>query len=411
MAKKRKITKRKKKVTLITKNNRLFKRLKEIILRDSLTGTYNYQYLIDRLDVELKHAKRYIFPLSIIMVDIDYFKSINDTYGHTVGDNVLKEFARYLKKFARTTDVITRYSGAEFVMLLPDTAKDGAIALGERLCEKIQRHTFDQKKNRIKLKVSIGITNFPEDGVDTVSGLIDAADQALQNAKEQGGNRVSAFKALSEEEIKIRRRREGIEDLRKRLKKAGKKVDQALLESIYGFAKAIEARNHYTGEHAEEMVAIVRNIGKELNLSKKYIANLEHAAVLHDLGKIGIDDNILRKRAKLTKREYEQIKKHPRIGAEILRSIHFLRDVVPMILHHHERYDGMGYDSGLKGKKIPLGARILAIADVYQALISDRPYRKAYAKKEALEIIKEGSGTQFDPDVVNALFKILKVKK
>ena len=199
-----------------------------------------------------------------------------------------------------------------------------------------------------------------------------------------------------------------MEGLKVNLKKAGKKLDQVLLESIYAFAKAIEARDHYTGEHAEKMVSIVRNIAKELNLPQAKTTSLEQAAVLHDLGKIGIDDKILRKKAKLSKKEYEQIKKHPLIGAEIIRSIHFLKEVVPFILYHHERFDGKGYVAGLKGNDIPLGARILAIADVYQALISDRPYRKAYSQKKALDIIKESSGKQFDPDVVKALLKTVK---
>lgn len=202
-----------------------------------------------------------------------------------------------------------------------------------------------------------------------------------------------------------------INDLRTKLKKSGKKLDQALLEFIYAFSKAIEARDYYTGKHAEKMIDIVRGIGSQLGLAKKDIANLEHAAVLHDLGKIGIDDKILRKKGRLTKREYNEIKKHPRIGAEIIRSIHFLKDVVPLILYHHERYDGKGYTSGLKGENIPIGARILAIADVYQALISDRPYRRAYTKPKALEMIKKASGTQFDPAIVKALLKSLKSKR
>lgn len=202
-----------------------------------------------------------------------------------------------------------------------------------------------------------------------------------------------------------------INDLKRKLKRAGKKLDVALLEFIYAFSKAIEARDYYTGKHAEKMIDIVRRIGLELGLAKKDIANLEHAAVLHDLGKIGIDDKILRKKGRLTKKEYREIKKHPRIGADIIRSIHFLKDVVPLILYHHERYDGKGYASGLKGKNIPIGARVLAIADVYQALISDRPYRKAYTKREALDIIKKASGTQFDPAIVRALLKSLTSKR
>lgn len=412
MVKRRKL-KHKKRKSLSAENVKLHKKLKELSSRDSLTNLYNYQYFIERLDTELKHAKRYIVPLSISMIDIDYFKSINDTYGYRVGNNLLKEFAHYLKKFARATDVIIRCGGAEFALLSLNTNKGGALALANRLCEKTHRHIFNPHKHKIKLKVSIGVVNFPEDGIDTVSKLLDAVDGTLREAKELGGNRTCIYDAKIKK-MKLppaklpSTKKEEVADLKKKLKTAGKRLDQALLESIYAFAKAIEARDHYTGEHAEEMIQIVRRIGKELGLSKKSIANLEHAAVLHDLGKIGINDKILRKKGRLTKKEYDQIKKHPLIGAEILRSIHFLRDVVPLILYHHERFDGKGYTSGLKGNEIPLGARILAIADVYQALMSERPYRKAYTKREALKIIKEGAGSQFDPDIVNALFKVLK---
>jgi HD-GYP domain-containing protein (c-di-GMP phosphodiesterase class II) len=139
--------------------------------------------------------------------------------------------------------------------------------------------------------------------------------------------------------------------------------------------------------------------------------DLKHAAMLHDLGKIGIPDEILLKKGKLTDSEYDIIRKHPQIGAEIIRHIHFLKDVAPIVLYHHERFDGFGYCSGLKGKEIPLGARIIAIADVYQALTSDRPYRKAYSKEEALKIITEGSGTQFDPEIVKVFFEIIEAKE
>lgn len=386
------------------------RKLKEKAFKDILTGLFNYQYFIEKLDDEIRHAKRFMFTISMIMIDIDYFKSINDTYGYRIGNNVLKEFAQCLKKSARVSDIVARYGGAEFAILLHDTDKDGAVTFAERLSGKIQRRTFNSHKNKVKLKVSMGVVNFPDDGIDNVLGFINAVEHAVREAKEEGGNRVSTVESvIKTERIQVSKSTE-IESLRQSLKRAGKKLDQALLESVYAFAKAIEARDHYTGEHAEKMVAIVRAIGKELGLPEEDIQDLEHAAVLHDLGKIGIDDRILRKKGKLTKKEFSEIKKHPRIGAEIIRSIHFLKDIVPLILYHHERFDGKGYTTGLKGKGIPMGARVLALADVYQALISDRPYRKAFSRKDALTIIKQGSGTQFDPVVVNALFKLFKRK-
>jgi diguanylate cyclase (GGDEF)-like protein len=363
---------------LTAENRRLRKELKEASLRDHLTGLYTYHYLIERLDIELKHAKKYMFPFSIVMLDIDYFKSINDTYGHRAGNTLLKKFARYLAKFVRDTDVLIRSLGAEFAILLPDTEKDHAVAFAQRLCANLQKRQFTAGRIKIKLKVSIGVVNFPKDKIGSVAGLIDALDKSVLAAKDGGGNRVCSFDSIPDKEKAELSKKEEVEELKASLKKTGKRLDQALLESIYAFAKAIEARDHYTGEHAEEMIDIVRGIGKELGLAKKKITSLEHAAVLHDLGKIGIDDKILRKKGKLTKKEYVEIQKHPLIGAEILRSIHFLREVVPYILYHHERYDGKGYAEGLKGNDIPLGARILAIADVYQALTSDSqiPHRE-----------------------------------
>lgn len=389
----------------------VLKKLKNISAKDPLTQLYTYQYFTERLDIEIRHAKKYMYPLSIILIDIDYLKSINDTYGHRVGNSLLKKFSQYLKQLVRDTDIITRYVGSGFAIILPNANKPSALASGQRLCEKIQKHSFKIQKVKAKLKTSIGIISFPDDGISSVTGIIDALDKAVARAKERGGNRICSYEGVTGKQKVMISKREEIEGLKSSLKKAGKKLDQALLESIYAFAKAIEMRDHYTGEHAEKMITIVRGIGKELNLPYKKIVGLEHAAVLHDLGKIGIDDKILRKKAKLTKKEYAQIKRHPLIGAEIIRSIHFMKEVVPFILYHHERYDGKGYVAGLKGEEIPLGARVLAIADVYQALISDRPYRKAFPRKKAIEIIKEGSGNQFDPEIVKALLKSIKRKR
>ena len=346
------------------------------------------------------------------MLDIDYFKSINDVYGHQYGDMILKEFAKYLKNFARAIDIVTRYGGEEFVTVLPDTNKDGAIVFGERLLDAIGKHTFDSEGNKIRLKASIGIASFPEDGSETgtASGLISSADKALLNAKEKGGNKLCTFKDTGKDIKNIVEKggKGNVDELRKKLSKMSDRVNRTLLESIYAFAKTMQAKDYYTGEHAENMVSIVTKISEKLNLSSAEIENLKHAAILHDLGKVGVPDDILHKNGKLTKEEYEIIKKHPQTGAEIIRPIHFLNKLIPIILYHHERFDGLGYSAGLKGKEIPLGARIVAIADVYQALVSDRSYRKAYDKKEALEIIREGSGTQFDPEIVNVFMQIIR---
>jgi diguanylate cyclase (GGDEF)-like protein/PAS domain S-box-containing protein len=390
----------------------LLNRFKDLSLKDTHTELYNYRYLMERLASELKRAQRYTSPISVIMLDIDYFKSINDVYGHLYGDMILKEFAHYLRDFARGNDIVIRYGGEEFTIVLPDTDNKGTLRFGQRLLDAMGKHVFDPEGKKVRLKISMGIASYPEDGGD-VDAIINSADTALLNAKETGGNRLSSCENISIniEAIMGKYGKKTVDGLRKKLSRIGTRANQALIETIYAFAKAIEAKDYYTGEHAANMISMVRKIAKRLDLSDKEIENLEHAAVLHDLGKIGIPDNILLKRGKLTGKEYRIIKKHPQIGAEVLRSVHFLWDLVPIILHHHEKFDGSGYPAGLKGRDIPIGARIIALADAYQALISDRPYRKAYGKKEALKIIEQGSETQFDPEIVLVFLKVIKKRK
>ena len=273
---------------------------------------------------------------------------------------------------------------------------------------------FDRKGNRVKLKISMGVASFPENGIDSSAGLLSAVDKAMRQAKESGGNRMSSFQAVGAKEMRDILSDGGkgnVEKLKTRLLRMKNRTNQILLESIFAFAKAVEARDFYTGKHSENMVSIATEIGRRLRLSQREIDNLQHAAMLHDLGKIGIEDRILHKRSALTPQEKDKIRRHPQIGAEIIRDIHFLKEVVPMIMYHHERFDGLGYSMGLKGREIPLGARVIAIADVYQALISNRPYRKAYSKAEALKIIKEGAGAQFDPAIVKVFLQIVQKNK
>ncbi|MCK4463687.1 MAG: HD-GYP domain-containing protein [Candidatus Omnitrophica bacterium] len=186
------------------------------------------------------------------------------------------------------------------------------------------------------------------------------------------------------------------------------KDKRTLMEFVHALAKAVKAKDKYTENHSEMMSRIAVDLAKCLNLPESEVETVRLGAMLHDLGKIGIKESILLKPGKLTKEEYKMIKQHPQIGAEIVRTVHALKNAIPLILYHHERYDGTGYLEGLKGEEIPIGARIIGIADVYHALRSDRPYRKAYSKEKALEIIKEGADKQFDPKIVDIFLDLAK---
>jgi len=389
------------------------KRLKQLAMKDYQTGLYNHHYLSDIIESEYYRAKRFAHPLSIIMVDIDYFKSINDTYGHEFGDMVLKQFAKVLRSMIRKYDTVVRYGGEEFVVVSSVIDKQKAVILGQRIIDAINLNNFGDAKHSIKLKLSIGIASYPMDGAISGMDLINMAEKIMAKAKEAGGNR-------SYSSFEVRKAHRGappaaeFEDvalLKDRINKLTKRGNQNLVESIFAFAKTLELRDHYTGEHTEHTVHYSTAIAKHMGLGLEDVENIRQASVLHDLGKVGVSDKILHKKSKLTKREFEEIKRHPQIAADIIRPVQFLHDIIPLILYHHERWDGKGYPSGLIGPEIPIGARIISVADVYQALTSRRPYRKAFSDKEAVKMIKAGYGTQFDPEVVDAFMSVLGKEK
>jgi len=389
-------------------------RFKSLSLLDIDTGLYTHRYLEEVLEAEFTRAKRYDQPLSLIMIDIDYFNSINDMYGHKFGDLILKQLAKQFKKIVRRYDIVIRFGGEEFIVLSPGIDRFQTVILAQRILDEVNLYNFGDRKNVVKLKLSLAVTSYPEEKIAKCADLVEIAERILSKTKECGGNRVccSFDVKIKPRVVKMKKERsEEVSALKSKLSKIKKLANESLVESIFAFARTIELKDHYTGEHVEKTVYFATQIARQLKFAKEQIENVRQASILHDLGKIGISDKILLKNAKLSPQEYDEIKKHPQIAADILRPIQFLHSVIPLILYHHERWDGKGYPSGLKGDVIPIGARIIAIADVYQALISNRPYRKAFSKEEAIKIIKEGAGSQFDPKIVKAFLKIIKNKK
>jgi len=402
----RDITERKQ---LEAEREELNKKLEQLILKDSHTGLYNHRYLKEALEVNFSRAERQSGLLSVIMMDLDYFKSINDVYGHVFGDLVLKQFATLLTKTVRPYDVVIRYGGEEFIIISPDTGRGGALILAHRILDKLQLHNFGDKKHSIRLKLSLAVATYPEDNVVKGMELVEVADQILNKAKESGGNRVFSS-------VDIKRATEMIPQssdihlLKEKISRLTKRVNQSLIEETLAFAKALEIKDFYTSEHVERTAHYAMRISQKLNFPNEKLELIKQAAMLHDIGKVGISEKILHKKSRLNKKEFAEIKRHPQIGVDIIRPIHSLHPVMPALLYHHERWDGKGYPYGLRMQQIPLTARIITI-DVYQALIFDRPYRKAYSQEKAITTIKKASGTQFDPDIVNSFLKILQEEK
>lgn len=407
----RDITERKRLANKLSKvNNELVlanTRLEQLALKDSHTGLYNYRYLKEVIEVSFSRAERQGVPLSVVMMDIDFFKSINDVYGHVFGDLVLKQFAEQLTKAVRPYDVAIRYGGEEFVVVSPDTDRAGAQALAKRILGKVCAYHFGNKAHSIKLKLSLAVAAYPQDLIQKSTELINCADQILNKAKENGGNRVCSFLDIKKE-INIGQKASEINLLKEKIGKLTIRASQSLIEETMAFAKAVEIKDHYTGERMERTVSYAEKISQELHLPNDMVGLIKEAAMLHDLGKVGISGRILHKKSRLTEKEFSEIKKHPQIGADIIRPIQALHPIIPFLLHHHERWDGKGYPYGLSGERIPLGARIVAIADVYQALVSNRTYHKAYSKEKAVTIIRKASGSQFDPDIVKIFLGVLR---
>ena len=410
----RDITERKRAEDDLKKVNRdlltLNKKLNQFSLRDLHTGLYNHKYLAEIIDAEFYRSKKLGSAIAIVMLDVDYFKSINDMYGYQFGDMVLKQLAHQLKVTMRQYDVVIRYGGEEFVIMSPETDRAHALMLAQRILEAISLYNFGDAKTFVKLKVSLAAVSYPEDKITNAMDLIKLSETILAKAKEDGGNRI--YSSMDNGPISKGAQQHGkspdVSVLQKRLEKLHKEANENLIESIFAFAKTIEVKDHYTGEHTERTVKYATDIARALDLPSSEIELVRQAAMLHDLGKIGIGESVLNKKAKLTKKEICEIRRHPKIAADILRPIHVLNAIIPFILYHHERWDGKGYPNKLKGEDIPLGARIVAIADVYQALISKRPYRKAFSKSKAIETIKEASGTQFDPHIVDVFLNLIK---
>jgi diguanylate cyclase (GGDEF)-like protein len=365
-------------------------------LHDDLTDLPNRRYFHEILLREISRSQRTHRPVSVINIDLDHFKAINDVHGHHHGDEVLRLFSRVLLSQVRSVDVAARYGGEEFMVLLPDTDKEGA----EKVAEKVRRaaaevpvapHGSKDHQAVSRLALSAGVASFPEDA-DADDALLRHADQAMYLAKSLGRNQVIAFgspvplSTLSDNPDKI-----------------NLLVRNANRATVEALAAAIDARDTYTAGHSRRVADYTVLIGRELSMSVAELETLQLGALLHDVGKIGVSDLLLRKNGKLNDAEFERVQAHTQIGYEMVQGVEFLRKVAPIILYHHENHDGSGYPQGLKGEEIPVEARIIKVADAFDAMTSGRTYREAGTAEWALGELRRNSGKQFAPEIVDAL--------
>jgi len=356
---------------------------------DGLTELYNHRQFHERLEQEIARGSRFGAVFSIIMLDIDLFKVYNDIYGHLAGDQILRKIGELIKGSVRKLDIPFRYGGEEFTVILPEARLDNAYKIAERI-----RKTIESKASSkaMPVTVSLGVASWPADGI-TREEIIGCADTALYRAKQTGRNRT----CLSSDIVRPKAPLIG-EELEAR---------RGALNIIYALAATVDAKDHYTYGHSRKVSEYAVALAEELGLPEDSIITIRAAALLHDIGKIGVPDSVLNKEGTLTEGEWEQIKVHPQDGVEILRHVINLVNCLPAIMHHHEHYDGKGYPSGLKGEDIPSEARILAIADAYDAITSLRPYRQRLSPQQALDELRRCAGTQFDSELVEVFCKMM----
>ncbi len=366
----------------------LKERMLALATTDPVTELPNHRALLAQLDQELERAQRYERACSLLFLDLDHFKALNDGYGHTAGDDVLYEFASLVRARLRRIDTVGRWGGEEFVAILPELQADEALVLAEEVRAAVAAHTFSVGGG-IHLTCSVGMASCPGHAQER-EGLLSAADHAMYGAKRFGRNQVRAandpavlalFPANNSEEGR---------------------EEAALVGMVEALVTLVEARDYSTGRHSQQVADLVLRLTRALGLPPSEAQMIALAGRLHDVGKVAIPDGVLQKAGHLTEEEWELMRTHPLVGAEVVSHIPALRPLAPVIRAHHERWDGQGYPNHLKGEAIPLGARILTVVDAYLAMTVDRPYQKACAPTVALAELCRCAGSQFDPHVVEA---------
>lgn len=407
-------------MALVTDNLQLTEKSNEFVNTDNLTLLYNHRGFQEILSNEIKRAEINKQKLSIIMMDINNITKINREQGHAKGDEVIKLVAEKIRQNVRENDIAGRYGGDELAIILPKTTSDQAKYVAEYLTYSLSCCFIDGIG---PIKVSVGVATYPDCSEDKEKLLI-LAEQAMYISKAKGyKDGMSAIISSKDfnfwdnvalesyaEVVAKRHSQLGInfeDELISKFHNEDNMTESRIWEIATSLAGAIDAKDTYTKGHSTSVSRYSEALARAINLPEKEINRIMLGALLHDVGKIGIPENVLKKEGPLSDEEWDIMRQHPDIGVEkVLRPNISLRDLIPIVKYHHERIDGRGYPEGLSGKDIPLAAKIVAIADTYHALTSDRPYRPGMSIEKAIAILEEGAGSQWDADLTRTFIQI-----
>jgi len=367
-------------------------RLESLATADPVTGLPNHRSVITTLNQEIEQCQRHGRSCTLLFLDLDHFKALNDTFGHQLGDAALREFASAVRLALRAGDTLGRWGGEEFVALLPSTEIDEALIVAERARSTVDSHAF-RAVGGGRITCSIGLAGYPHHARDR-GALLEVADQAMYAAKRLGRNRVCMVGDLPPYDADRSPR---------------SRDDDALAGIVEALAILIEAADPAAGERGRAVSSLSRALAEALGMDPTKIRMLDLAGRLLDIGAVSMGAQLLQKSSPLLEDEWHAMRAHPNVSGEAVGRVPALRPLVPAIRGHHEHWDGAGYPDGLAGEAIPMSARILAVADAYIAMTSDRPFQKSRSKEAAIEELRSCAGTQFDPAVVQALEQVLGV--
>lgn len=372
--------------------------LQEASIKDELSGLYNQRYLLETLAREAKKAERYNSPLTLLFMGIDGLRKINTTHGHTAGDQVIVDFGLIATNSLRCVDTVGRFSGDEFLAILPETSVNKSLKVCERIQNAVKNFAFANGKAGLNVTVGIGVSELSTT-IRTKEELLDSARQALAGAKKRGTNCVCTFDEAKLIDEPTKENRELITASQHQISLLTDEAKKAHFNSILKLFSELPTYKKLIS-HSEHVAFYSERLASKMGLNQEEITTVRNSAILHDIGKLAIDERIIMKNGPLTSTEYAIVKQHPVFGVQMLSGSTFLKNEMMSILHHHEYFDGNGYPDHMQGTYIPLSARIIALAECWDTMITPQVYRDALPLDEALRELKNGAGKQFDPELV-----------